>query len=100
MNKQKIDEILGDSVVAAINALGGSATKSASEVRAYAAERTAKLTMAVGHPGFEKAAEHEAVNVAMFAGIEAVKLARVVDGQTIGLIQGAMAFAARAAVMA
>lgn len=66
------------------------------EITAYAAERTAFLSTLVGQPGFEEAVRAERDNVALKAGISAVKTADAADARIVGIIQGVLFLGARA----
>lgn len=66
------------------------------EITTYAAERTAYLSTLVGQPGFEEAVRAERDNVALKAGISAVKTADAADARIVGIIQGVLFLGARA----
>lgn len=67
----------------------------ADKLAAYAAERSAQLAKFVGVPGFQEAVRVERDNVALEAGILAVQGADQADARLVGVIQGALTFAAR-----
>lgn len=66
------------------------------ELAAYAAERTAYLSLLVGQPGFEQAVVAERANVALRAGIAAIDTADVAQSRFLGVIQGALSIGAKA----
>ncbi len=69
----------------------------ADELAAYAAERSANLATLVGSVNFERAVRIERDSVALKAGIIAVQNADQADARLVGVIQGALSFAARLA---
>lgn len=65
------------------------------ELAMYAAERAYQLSFAVGEPGYDEALEAARNSIALMAGIAAVEQADKADMHVLGLIGGALAFAAR-----
>lgn len=74
---------------------GAELDQAVDEVALYMADRTAHLSTLVGQPGFQEAVIAERDNVAMFAGLLAVDLADATDARIVGVIQGALAMAAK-----
>lgn len=64
-------------------------------VKAKAAEQMTQLAMASGEPGYDRAVIAARDNVAMAAGLAAVKNADAVDSRIIGVIQGSLFFGAK-----
>ena len=64
------------------------------ELATYAAERSAHLATLVSDPDFQLAVRAERDAVALKAGITAVQQADVADARIVGVIQGALSFAA------
>lgn len=65
------------------------------ELATYASERAAQLSLAVGEPGYDEALKAARDSLALKAGVAAVEQADEADFHVIGLIGGALAFAAR-----
>lgn len=78
----------------AIAETGVSLQVGAAELAAYAAERSAHLATLVGDPGFMLAVRAERDAVSLRAGITAVQQADAADARIVGVIQGALSFAA------
>lgn len=78
----------------AIEETGVSLQVGAAELAAYAAERSAHLATLVSDPGFQLAVRAERDAVALRAGITAVQQADAADARIVGVIQGALSFAA------
>lgn len=75
---------------------GAQLKRSAFEVAAYTAQRTAHLASIAGQAGFAEAVTAERDAVATFAGIRAVAEADAADHRILGIIEGALAVAALA----
>ena len=71
------------------------AEEARSELALYASERAAALSLSVGEPGYQEAVTAARDSVALKAGIVAVGQADQADQHTLGLIAGALTFAAR-----
>lgn len=76
---------------------GAELRQSAAAVALYTTQRAAHLAAIAGQPGFDEAIIAEEHNVATYAGIAAVQSADAADQRVFGIIQGALAIAARAA---
>lgn len=59
--------------------LGHELGEAVEDAAAYAAERTAHLSMAVGEPGFAETLIVERDNIAIYAGLQAVDQAEALD---------------------
>lgn len=80
----------------ALNETGLELSTSFDEVAAYSIERAAHLATITNDHGFDKALRAERNNVCMMAGLNVADSANALDQRIIGIIQGALAIAARA----
>lgn len=78
-----------------LNDLQIGASEARAELASYAAERAEALSLAVGEPGYDEALKAARDSLALKAGVVAVEQADDVDQHVLGLIGGALAFAAR-----
>lgn len=81
--------------LAFLNDLKLGAEEKRAELAAYAAERAQALSMSVGQPGYDEALVAARDSIALKAGIAVVEEADDVDLGLLGVIAGALAFAAR-----
>ena len=79
----------------AITETGVSLQVGATELAAYAAERSAHLATLVGDRGFSMAVRAERDAVALKAGIVAVRQGDQADARIVGIIQGGLSLAAK-----
>jgi hypothetical protein len=78
-----------------LNDLKIGAEEDRAELAEYASERALSLSVAVGQPGYDEALTAARDSVALKAGVMVVEDADSVDMHLLGLIAGALAFAAR-----
>lgn len=90
-SSDKIVDLVSD----ALRATGRDVLTASQELRAYAAERLAHLALAVGQPGYARAVEAEAQNVALRSVQELVSAADAADVRTVNLVAGAIDLGAR-----
>ena len=85
-NGKRIEDVLRD----ALKETGQDLSSAGTELRLYAAERTAHLSLLAGQPGFSLAAQAEAQNIAMKAAQLAVVKADAIDARVVSVVQGAL----------
>lgn len=73
-------------------------SESVDAVAAYAAQRAAHLSTLVALPGFQEAVIAERDNVALRAGIAASAAGKTAEAKLLGVLQGALAIAARSLI--
>lgn len=98
-NGKVMDTIGGDFLDLVVNAAketGVELATDASEIAAYAADRSRHLSSIVGQEGFREALIAERDNVALKAGIAAVDAAEAADRRILGVLEGGLSLGARA----
>ena len=84
-----------DSLKASLAETGRDLGADLDKVRAKAAEQMAMLALSAGEPGYGRAVIAARDNVAMAAGLAAVRDADAADARIIGVIQGSLFFGAK-----
>lgn len=87
---------LGPVFEAILHDLGVAGEEAKAELAAYAAERTAHLSLIAAEPGFSEAVKAERDNVAMKAAELLVALGDTADVAQLSVLEGAMSALARA----
>ena len=95
-DKQQIQADFQQLLQQAAQEQGRQFQQSTATLAAFAAERSADLALITGEAGFGEAVESAARSVLLQMGIEAIESADAADARVVGLIHGALTFAARA----
>jgi hypothetical protein len=79
---------------AAVSDLGTELEEAHDTIATYMSERAMHLSTIVAEPGFDQAVTAERNNVALRAGLAVDDAANAIDQQLVGMIAGALRFAA------
>lgn len=95
MTSEELKEELKQLLESAIKETGGNLAVSSKELANYMSERAAHLSTIVGQTGFHMAVIAERDSVALRAGLNATNFGDGVTQRLVGLLQGALALAAK-----